>query len=143
MPFESRYVVCSSLASWKKSTPLRHNKKEWTTWLLRILVVKSAPVYIVSFWKCCSSTLRVRVALRDGEHCAWRSKAGWQAGLARVSCLRQKFTSTTTHKVFAFVEYTRGIFFCGWGIMPCLSIVNEFDLTSLRLVWLCKITSSN
>lgn len=35
-------------------------------------------------------------------------------------------------------------YFLPWmGIMPCLSIVNEFDLTSLRLVWLCKITSSN
>jgi hypothetical protein len=93
----------------------------------------SQSTYIVSFWKCCSSTLRVRVALRDGEHCAWRSKAGRQAGLARVSCLRQKFTSTTTHKVFAFVEYTRGIFFCGWGL--CHVWVSWMNLTWLHYDW--------
>lgn len=63
----------------------------------------------------------------------WRSKAGWQAGLARVSCLRQKFTSTTTHKVFAFVEYTRGIFFRGWGL--CHVWVSWMNLTWLHYDW--------
>jgi hypothetical protein len=98
--------------------------------ILEVLLIYITCACSITWWR----TLRVA---KQGR------LAGWQAGLARVSCLRQKFTSTTTHKVFAFVEYTRGIFFCGWGIMPCLSIVNEFDLTSLRLVWLCKITSSN